>query len=165
MPCWWCVCASDHQSLSTSTHMHRDHTFTKTCFQHTYTGAHTHTHICVWPHTCVLSLMSPLPWQGTNQSWVQKFKGVKDCLVCFSLCYWSHFTGIIAKLSRKPRDGAGLKVDDWERRQGDIHCNLSPHPTPPSPSHRPSPNTPTNPMTLKVRIVPEVFGAESGPSA
>lgn len=78
------------------------------------TGPHTRTH--VRPHTCFLSLMSPLLWQGTNQSWVQKFKGVRDCLVRFSLCYWSHFTGIIAKLSHKPRDGDGLKVDDWERR-------------------------------------------------
>lgn len=76
--------------------------------------ARTHTH--VWSHTCFLSLMSPVLWQGTNQSWVQKFKGVRDCLVRFSLCYWSHFTGIIAKLSHKPRDGDGLKVDDWERR-------------------------------------------------
>lgn len=42
--------------------------------------------------------------------------------------YWSHFTGIIANLSHKPWDGDGLKVDDWERRQDDIHCNLSPHP-------------------------------------
>lgn len=110
MPCWWCVCTSDHQSLSMHTLLQK-HAFT-TCTQ-VYRPPHTHT---LWWHTCSLLLMSPLLWQGTNQSRVHKFKGVRDCLVCFSLCYWSHFTGIIAKLSHKPRDGNGLKVDDWERR-------------------------------------------------
>lgn len=167
MPCWWCVCTSDHQSLSThtptQTHTHKSDFYETHAFNtRMQVHGHARTHTLVWSHTCFLSLMSPVLWQGTNQSWVQKFKGVRDCLVRFSLCYWSHFTGIIAKLSHKPRDGDGLKVDDWERRQGDIHCNLSPPPTPSHPHrlHQPPPNMQRNPMTLKVRTEAGVFGAD-----
>lgn len=106
-----------HTHTPTQTHTHKSDFYKTHAFNtrmQVHGHAHTHTHI--WSHTCFLSLMSPVLWQGTNQSWVQKFKGVRDCLVRFSLCYWSHFTGIIAKLSHKPRDGDGLKVDDWERR-------------------------------------------------
>lgn len=113
------VCALQIINHWTRTHTHT-HTQAHTLLQkhafNTRTQVYRPTCTHVRPHTCSLLLMPPLLWQGTNQSRVQKFKGVRDCLVRFSLCYWSHFTGIIAKLSHKPRDSDGLKVDDWERR-------------------------------------------------
>lgn len=112
--------ADDVCALQIINHWARTHTQAHTLLQkhafNTRTQVYRPTYTHVRPHTCSLLLMPPLLWQGTNQSRVQKFKGVRDCLVRFSLCYWSHFTGIIAKLSHKPRDSDGLKVDDWERR-------------------------------------------------
>lgn len=65
MPCWWCVCASDHQSLSTQTHTHRQtgtHTHPlsqKNMFStHVDRRTHTHTHTCSATHMFLVSNVS-----------------------------------------------------------------------------------------------------------